>query len=109
MAQRRGRSRHGGGHRGGHERRWAPPPRPAAAGGPHQSALSHAWLDEALHAPHPLTFLLQASSIVATLEPPPELLFAGDEDEDPTSLRDLIESFLGAGLRQLDALLLVLA
>src|SRR3954471_8340780 len=109
MAQRSGRSRHGRGHRGAHDRRSAPPRRPDAAGGPQQSDLFLASLDEALHAPLPISFLLQASSIVATLEPPPEPLFAGDEDEDPTSLRDLIESFLGAGVRQLDALLLVLA
>lgn len=69
-----------------------------------------AGLDAALREPHPIAFLLRASTLVAALDPRERDPFdEADANTPPLSLPELCEMFLETGHRQTDALLLVLA
>jgi hypothetical protein len=74
-----------------------------------------AGLDEAIASPHPLALFGYASSMVAAVEPDPLDGIIGSRRinlDDGTGvevdIRSLVDSFLDVGLRQTDALLLVL-
>ncbi|MFD4421372.1 DUF6398 domain-containing protein [Agromyces sp. NPDC058484] len=107
---RRRSDRRRGGHRPPQQRR-VPPPRPVVDDDQLLQEPLLQGLDVALAQPHPLALLNFASGVVALSEPDQfadlRASAGGAARADRVELADLIESFLSVGLRQTDALLLV--